>query len=181
MVWGRRAKGFPGEPWSEGPSPPRFAGREPSIPAPIALCMDCETPVFLVGCWLPTGWEEVEDHSVPSGRSARCPACISSREAAGASERPSASSSEPFLPGSTAVPDELPTGRLYAGYRITFWPVGGPHRRCAVLRIHGGAAPRPSGRDQPIHSLATPADLDELIIHLAAIRRSLAEKDQNHV
>lgn len=148
-------------------------------PAPSAICMDCETTTMLVAGKLPIGWEEVERRW---GKSARCASCRRSREAAklvpgGAEATPKRIAKSPtarLLAGCVPVDDALPTGRLYAGARIYHWLVGGN----AVLRIHGGAGPRPAGRDEPIHFLATPADIDELIIHLARIRNSLTGTDQ---
>lgn len=143
-------------------------------PAPSAICMDCDTTVFLVAGCLPIGWEEVDRRW---GKAARCTSCCKSRKRPAPLEGPRVAKSAParalvgMIPADPAA-DQAPTEHLYAGHRIHHWMVGGH----AVLRIHGGASPRPAGRDEPIHFLATAEDLDQLIIHLAGIRRKLVEK-----
>ncbi len=123
--------------------------------------MVCDTPVMLDRGSLPKKWVEVADNTVPSGRSACCPSC---RRAVATALDPTV-----FLPGCVAVDEKPPTARLYSGCRIYHWLVGGN----AVLRVHGGGTARPRGRDEPIHFLATPDDLTELIVHLKCIRSSL--------
>lgn len=152
------------------PRPPEPPVDFDAPPPPTAICMDCDTTVVLIAGRLPLGWEEVERRW---GTLARCSACRQSREAkSSAAPKRTVKAAAP-RPLAAAATDAPPLGSIYAGARVHHWLVGGN----AVLRIHGGAAPRPSGRDEPVHFLATPADLDDLIIRLDGIRASLRTKD----
>ena len=139
---------------------------------PTAICSGCDATVLLAAGELPPGWEEIANPA-PAGRQlALCPDCVRTANDIDAMiARPVHSD---FLPGTFEGP--AINERVYAGCRIAHWLVGGN----AVLRIHGGGALRHAGRDQPIHFLATPADLDAMIERLTSIRASLATGAERH-
>jgi hypothetical protein len=132
---------------------------KPGIPPKLAICGQCDAHAVLIDDKLPNGWAEIKDPTISGGKDARCPACkpIS---------RPSAVTA---TIGPDPAQDHPPVGRMYSGVRIIAWPIGGN----VILRMHGGETPRPGGRDEPIHFLATPEDLDQMIIHFAALREQL--------